>query len=151
MLIPVCPPRALSQFTFVRMGGTEERVEVHLISDSDTDQADYWLTRRLLRQQFATFDAAKAQCFLASDREHLLAVIEAGFGDCTGFNRVARSVFAAAVGQRAQLAVASPALVAVGESDGDDDEGEGNSNDLEGEGEEGEGNEGEGKDRDLAQ
>ena len=48
--------------------------------------------RRRLTEQFATFDAAKAQCFLASDREHLLAVIEAGFGDFDDFNRVARSL-----------------------------------------------------------
>eukprot|EP00964_Phaeocystis_antarctica_P097367 scaffold63493_cov69-Phaeocystis_antarctica.AAC.8 len=34
-------------------------------------------------EQFATFDAAKAQCFLASDRERLLAVIEASFGEIT--------------------------------------------------------------------
>ena len=31
---------------------------------------------------------------LASDREHLLAVIEAGFGDFDDFNRVARNLFA---------------------------------------------------------
>ena len=45
-------------------------------------------------KQFATFDAAKAQCFLARDREHLLAVIEAGFGDFHDFNRVARNLLA---------------------------------------------------------
>ena len=50
--------------------------------------------RRLLTKQFATFDACKARCFLASDREHLLAVIEAGFGDFDDFNRVARSLLA---------------------------------------------------------
>ena len=103
------------------VGGTEERVEIHLISNSDTDQADYWLTRRVLRQQFATFDAAKAQCFLTRDREHLLAVIKAGFGDCTGFNRVARAIFAA-VGERMQRD-GDAALVAVGEG-GEEDEGE---------------------------
>ena len=44
-------------------------------------------------------------------------MIESGFGDCTGFNRVARSIFAA-VGERMQRSVDSPALVAVGDSDG---------------------------------
>jgi len=34
------------------------------------------------------------QCFLPSDREHLLAVIEAGFGDFDDFNRVARDLLA---------------------------------------------------------
>ena len=41
-----------------------------------------------------TFDAGKARCHFASDREHLLAVIEAGFGDFDDFNRVARNLLA---------------------------------------------------------
>ena len=39
----------------------------------------------------ATFTTAIA---LASDREHLLAVIEAGFGDFYDFNRVVRNLLA---------------------------------------------------------
>ena len=50
--------------------------------------------RRLLTEQFATFHAGMARCFLASDREHLLAVIEAGFGDFDDFNRIARKLLA---------------------------------------------------------
>ena len=73
------------------MGGDQERVEIHLIARPDDDPTE---ARRLLTVQFATFDAGKARCFLASDREHLLAVIEAGFGDFDDFNRVARSLLA---------------------------------------------------------
>ena len=73
------------------MGGDQGRVEIHLIAHPDDDQTE---ARRLLTEQFATFDAGKARCFLASDREHLLAVIEAGFGDFDDFNRVARNLFA---------------------------------------------------------
>ena len=73
----------------VAVGGDQDRVEIHLIAHPDDDQTE---ARRLLTAQFATFDAGKAQCFLASDREHLLAVIEAGFGDFYDFNRVARSL-----------------------------------------------------------
>ena len=73
------------------MGGDQGRVEIHLIAHPDDDQT---VARRQLTQQFATFEAGKAQCFLAKDREHLLAVIEAGFGDFDDFNRVARSLFA---------------------------------------------------------
>ena len=73
------------------MGGAQDRVEIHLIAHPDEDQTE---ARRLLTEQFATFNAGKAQCFLASDREHLLAVIEAGFGDFDDFNRVARNLFA---------------------------------------------------------
>ena len=71
------------------MGGAQERVEIHLIAHPDEDQTE---ARRLLTEQFATFDAGKAHCLLAKDREHLLAVIEAGFGDFDNFNRVARSL-----------------------------------------------------------
>eukprot|EP00964_Phaeocystis_antarctica_P097177 scaffold63345_cov76-Phaeocystis_antarctica.AAC.1 len=78
-------------FTFARMGGDQERVEIHLIAHPDEDQTE---ARRLLTEQFASFNAGKARCFLASDREHLLAVIEAGFGDFDDFNDVARNLFA---------------------------------------------------------
>ena len=70
------------------MGGDQGRIEIHLIAHPDDDQTE---ARQQLTEQFATFDAAKAQCFLAKDREHLLAVIEASFGD---FNRVARNILA---------------------------------------------------------
>ena len=73
------------------VGGDQERVEIHLIAHPDDEQTQ---ARRLLTEQFATFDAGKARCFLASDREHLLAVIEAGFGDFYDFNRVARNLLA---------------------------------------------------------
>ena len=79
------------------VGGDQERVEIHLIAHPDDDQTE---ARRRLTEQFATFDAAKAQCFLASDREHLLAVIEAGFGDFDDFNRVARSLLVGRVSRR---------------------------------------------------
>ena len=75
----------------VPVGGDQERVEIYLLAHPDDDQTE---ARRLLTEQFATFDAGKAQCFLASDREHLLAVIEAGFGDFYDFNRVARNLLA---------------------------------------------------------
>ena len=73
------------------VGGTDERIEIHAIAHPDKDQSE---ARAIMMERFATFDAAKAQCFLASDRERLLAVIEASFGDFTGFNRLARNVFA---------------------------------------------------------
>ena len=73
------------------VGGDQGRVEIHLIAHPNDDQTE---ARRQLTEQFATFDAGKAQCFLAKDREHLLAVIEASFGDFYDFNRVTRSLLA---------------------------------------------------------
>ena len=84
----------------VPVGGDQERVEIHLIAHPDDDQME---TRRLLTEQFATFDAGKARCFLASEREHLLAVIEAGFGDFHDFNRVAHNLFANRLRDEASL------------------------------------------------
>ena len=87
--------RVVSHLVLVRVcvtvGGDQGRVEIHLIAHPDDDQTE---ARRQLTEQFATFDAGKAQCFLAKDREHLLAVIEASFGDFYDFNRVARNLFA---------------------------------------------------------
>ena len=88
----VVPPH-LNRTLLVRVpvGGNQERVEIHLIAHPDDDQTE---SRRLLTEQFATFNVGKAQCSLASDRDHLLAVIEAGFGDFDTFNRVARNLLA---------------------------------------------------------
>ena len=71
------------------MGGDLDRVEIHLIAHPNKDQTE---SRRRLTEQFASFDAGKSRCYLASDRERLLAVIEAGFGDFYEFNRIARKL-----------------------------------------------------------
>ena len=89
--IELLPHAPLNPCVRVPVGGAQERVEIYLNAHPKKDQTE---ARRLLTVQFATFDAGKAQCFLASDREHLLAVIEAGFGDFYDFNRVARNLFA---------------------------------------------------------
>ena len=52
------------------VGGAQDRVEIYLIAHPDDDQTK---ARRLLTEQFSTFNAGKAQCFLASDRATLLA------------------------------------------------------------------------------
>ena len=78
----------------VSVGGDQERVEIHLIAPPGLSRRSQVDSRTLLTEQFATFNAGKAQCFLASDREHLLAVIEAGFGDFYDFNRAARNLLA---------------------------------------------------------
>ena len=77
-------------FTFLRMGGAKERIEIHLIANPDQNQA---AAKRELAAQLATFNAAKAECFKKEDRQKLLAVIEAGFGDFQDFNQDVRTVF----------------------------------------------------------
>ena len=77
-------------FTFMRMGGTRERIEVNMIMHKDKDPAE---AKKELKKQFATFDAAKAECFLPKDKHRLLAIVEAGFGDFEEFNKLMRGVF----------------------------------------------------------
>ena len=65
-------------FTFMHMGGSMDRIDIKLISNPDQNQT---AARKDLRAQLARFDAAQAQCFKVEDRQRLLAVIEAGFGE----------------------------------------------------------------------
>ena len=77
-------------FTFLFMGGKLDRIEIHALSASDdapTSAVDGRRSLDDLKHQFATFDAAKAQCFLPKDKHRLLAVVEAGFGDFKVFNK----------------------------------------------------------------
>ena len=79
-------------FTFMRMGGTQERIEVNMITHKDHTHPA--AAKKELKKQFATFDAAKAECFLPKDKHRLLAVVEAGFGDFEEFNVKVRTAFA---------------------------------------------------------
>ena len=84
-------------FTFLFMGGKLDRIEIHALSASDdapTAPVDGRRSLDDLKHQFATFDAAKAQCFLPKDKHRLLAVVEAGFGDFEEFNVKVRTAFA---------------------------------------------------------
>lgn len=84
-------------FTFLFMGGKLDRIEIHALSASEAAQASSTDTRHgldSLKEQFANFDAAQAQCFLPEDKHRLLAVVEAGFGDFKEFNRRVRTAFA---------------------------------------------------------
>ena len=76
------------------MGGKLERIEIHALSSSDQGHAEERRGVDSLKEQFASFDAAKARCFLEEDRERLLAVIETGFGDFKDFNKRVRTAFA---------------------------------------------------------
>ena len=68
-------------FTFLKMGGTRERIRIYELGGFDA------------RAALQRFDAAKARCALSRDRQRLLAVVEAGFGDVHPFNEQVRSVF----------------------------------------------------------
>lgn len=69
-------------FTFVQMGGARNDMPVKPLDDDDN-----------IYGELARFDAAKAQCFLAKDRQKMLAVIEASFGTFEPFNSLVRGFF----------------------------------------------------------
>ena len=62
-------------------------------STSNTDSRNTGLfgdgTEEVL-QPLLKFDARLASCFKQEDRDHLLGVIESGFGDFDGFNKIVR-------------------------------------------------------------
>ncbi len=101
-------------FTFLFMGGKLDRIEIHALSASDdapTSPADGRRGLDDLKHQFATFDAAKAQCFLPKDKHRLLAVVEAGFGSFEGFNTTMRGVFDERVRRESTRPVTKPVPV----------------------------------------
>jgi len=69
-------------YVFFQMGGEREALVVKPLDPNDAD----------VIVSLAQFDAAKAQCFLAHDREKLLAIIESSFGTCTPFNKIVRQI-----------------------------------------------------------
>lgn len=44
-------------------------------------------------ERFKTFDVKRASCFREEERQHLLSVIEGGFGDLEAFNSIVRHLF----------------------------------------------------------
>ena len=76
-------------YTFLRMGGSIDRIVVRSVGLSEDN----------IKQNVLTFDAAQCQCFKEDERQRLLAVIEAGFGNCKGFNELVGASLSAAIGR----------------------------------------------------
>ena len=68
-------------FTFLRMGGSPDNIVVYRLGGSDK-----------IREALAKFDGLKAKCYFPRDREKLLAVVEAGYGDMGPFNKQVRHI-----------------------------------------------------------
>jgi hypothetical protein len=71
---------ALELFTFLRMGGLASDVTVYRVGGEKVTVA------------LKKFDALKAKCFFPRERERLLAVVEAGYGDVRPFNNQVRKI-----------------------------------------------------------
>lgn len=72
-------------FTFLRVGGDPANLKFYEVPNEKGETG--------ARAALGYFEAGKAQCFLKRDRSHLLAVIEAGFGDLTPFNQLVMRLF----------------------------------------------------------
>eukprot|EP00400_MALV-I_sp_L67-5_P000594 gene594-1013_t len=71
-------------FVFIRMGGDLSRITVLPIDMANESEA---------HKMFETVDAKECKCFLESDRQRLLGVVEQGFGNFHQFNDILRHVF----------------------------------------------------------
>ena len=85
---------AVEVFAFLQMGAQHHRIRPFAFGESTSDfgnetRAHHEAARR---REIAAFDAHKAQCEGHSDRELLLAVIEAGLGGLEPFNVMVRQV-----------------------------------------------------------
>lgn len=72
----------LECFTYVKMGGEISQIAVCTLKGGDAS--------------LGSIDASLARCYHDRDRQHLLAVIETGFGHATRFNKILREIFSEA-------------------------------------------------------
>ena len=82
----------LECFTFLKMGGDPSRVVLYPTTAAGTDAAENRLARVaravMTVNTLEQFDANQAQCFKTEEKEHMLGIIETGFGSLHEFNRV---------------------------------------------------------------
>ncbi len=74
----------LEMFVFLHMGGSVDRIVVIPINMADEAEA---------KAMFDQADVGKSQCYLETDRQRLLGIIEVGFGNFDAFNDIIRNVF----------------------------------------------------------
>lgn len=78
------------------MGGTLKRIQFLPIPSSATDASETLINAASdvsAADYFASFDVRHARCWQKDAEQHLLGVIEAGFGSFDSFNNAVRSIF----------------------------------------------------------
>jgi hypothetical protein len=75
-------------FTFVHMGGDDSDVDLFLLLREGRELQD----REEIRLQMETFDAAQCECFDVQDKERMLLIIHAAYGDVHRFNSAVRQI-----------------------------------------------------------
>lgn len=78
-------------FTFLRLGsGYDHLILLPIECDQDGGREAAELQ---VFEGFRTFDVRRAMCFHEAERQHLLSVVESGFGDLEVFNSMVRHLF----------------------------------------------------------
>ena len=78
----------LEMFTWLRMGGSTQRIAVLAFGRAARHAEDGAATaagEHDALMAFHDFDARTASCFLEHEKQHLLGVLEAGFGTLSAF------------------------------------------------------------------
>ena len=91
-------------FCYYRMGGDEAHMKLLPLPPASAPiDPDARLQKAILYaalERFECCDAGNARCYHNTDREHLLAVIESGFGSVQCFNELMRTTFSELLSKR---------------------------------------------------
>jgi len=89
-LLVLCGPTYLSRlwcimelFTFVQMGGDLTRIKLLRLLQDGQQERD----KAAIQCASENFDARRCECLVAADKEKMLTIIMAAFGDVAGFNK----------------------------------------------------------------
>jgi hypothetical protein len=76
-------------FTFIHMGRGPDQIEFKLVLPEGREAED----AAAVADMFEAFDAQHCTCFSAEDKERMLSIIHAAFGDMANFNKEVRTIF----------------------------------------------------------
>jgi len=76
-------------FSFVQMGRPMDSIEFRVLTRDGCEEQDVGT----IVQAFEHFDARECECFLAEDKERMLQIILAAFGDLSSFNGEVSATF----------------------------------------------------------
>eukprot|EP00429_Kryptoperidinium_foliaceum_P005659 CAMPEP_0176027434 /NCGR_PEP_ID=MMETSP0120_2-20121206/13453_1 /TAXON_ID=160619 /ORGANISM="Kryptoperidinium foliaceum, Strain CCMP 1326" /LENGTH=532 /DNA_ID=CAMNT_0017360639 /DNA_START=13 /DNA_END=1611 /DNA_ORIENTATION=- len=95
-LLVLCGPTYLSRlwcvlelFTFVHMGGALERIKIHRLTRRGQTAGDL----NDISNSFTDFDVGRCDCYHLADKERMLSIVRAAFGDLELFNEAVREMF----------------------------------------------------------
>ena len=82
----------LECFIFLKMGGSIDRIELYPITPDVESRFALQVNSIRVVHTLVDFESGRATCFKPEERNHLLSVIETGFGSLHEFDNVVRAV-----------------------------------------------------------